>query len=71
VKEREPNAGGVYLGHPVPRRYKYGDLALQVGEVSRIGTIKYGLESSGTVLARTSSNRKLQTCPLIREGTKK
>jgi hypothetical protein len=36
---------GVYLGHPVPGRYKYGDLVLQVGGVSRIGTIKYGLES--------------------------
>jgi hypothetical protein len=34
---------GVYLGHPVPGGYKYGDLALQVGGVSRIGTIKYGL----------------------------
>jgi hypothetical protein len=39
---------GVYLGHPVPVGYKYGDMALQVGGVSRIGTIKYGLESSGT-----------------------
>jgi hypothetical protein len=27
---------------------KYGDLALQVGGVSRIGTIEYGLESRGT-----------------------
>jgi hypothetical protein len=24
---------GVYLGHPVPGGYKYGDLALQVGGV--------------------------------------
>jgi hypothetical protein len=39
---------GVYVGHPDPGGYKYGDLALQVGGVSRIGTIKYGLESSGT-----------------------
>jgi hypothetical protein len=39
---------GVYLGHPVPGGYKYGELALQVRGVSRIGTIKYGLESSGT-----------------------
>jgi hypothetical protein len=39
---------GVYLGHPVPGGYKYGDLALQVGGVSRIGMIKYGLESHGT-----------------------
>jgi hypothetical protein len=35
----------VYLGHPIPVGYKFGDLALQVGGVSRIGTIKYGLES--------------------------
>jgi hypothetical protein len=39
---------GVYLGHPVPGRYKLADLALQVGWVSRIGTIKYGLELNGT-----------------------
>jgi hypothetical protein len=39
---------GVYLGHPVPGGYKYGDLALQVGGVSRIETIKYGVESRGT-----------------------
>jgi hypothetical protein len=39
---------GVYLGHPVPGGYKYGDLALQVGGVSRIGIILYGLESYGT-----------------------
>jgi hypothetical protein len=39
---------GVYLGHPVLGGYKYGDLALQFGGVSRIGTIKYGLESRGT-----------------------
>jgi hypothetical protein len=31
------------MGHPVPAGYKYGDMALQVGGVSRIGTIKYGL----------------------------
>jgi hypothetical protein len=39
---------GVYLSHPVPGGYKYGDLALQIGGVSKIGTIKYGLESRGT-----------------------
>jgi hypothetical protein len=38
----------VYLGHSVPWGYKYGDLAFQVGGVSRIGTIKYGLESRET-----------------------
>jgi hypothetical protein len=41
---------GIYLGHPVPGKYEYGDLAFQVGGVSRIGTIKYGLESRGTAL---------------------
>jgi hypothetical protein len=39
---------GVYLGHPGTGGYKYGDLILQVGGVSRIGTIKYGIEPSGT-----------------------
>jgi hypothetical protein len=43
-------------------------MALQVGGVSKIGTIKYGLESRGTALARSSSNSKLQTRPLVREG---
>jgi hypothetical protein len=62
---------GVYLGHSVPGGYKYGDLAFQVGGVSRIGAIKYGLEFCGTVLARTSSNSKLQTRPLVREGATK
>jgi hypothetical protein len=61
---------GVYQGHPVPGRYKYGDLALHVEGVSRIGTIKYGPESRGTALARTSSNSKLQTRPLVREDAK-
>jgi hypothetical protein len=28
-------------------------------------------DPSGTALARTSSNIKLQTCPLVREGAKK
>jgi hypothetical protein len=27
---------GVYLSHPVPGGYKYGDLALQVGGVSNL-----------------------------------
>jgi hypothetical protein len=29
---------------------------------------KYGFESRGTALAKTSSNRKLQTRPLVRKG---
>jgi hypothetical protein len=36
------------MDHPVPGGYKYEDLSLQVGGVSRAGTIKYGLESRGT-----------------------
>jgi hypothetical protein len=38
---------GIQLGHPVPVGYKYRDLALQVGRVLKIRTIKYGLESRG------------------------
>jgi hypothetical protein len=53
-------------GNPMPGGYKYGDLALQVGGFSRIGTIKYGLDSRGTALARTSSNNKFQTRALVR-----
>jgi hypothetical protein len=34
--------------HSVPGGYKYGELALQVGRVQTITTIKYGLESLGT-----------------------
>jgi hypothetical protein len=64
---RGTQCAGVYLGHPVPGGYKYGDLALQVGEVSRTETIKYGLQSRGTALARTSSNSKLQNHALVRE----
>jgi hypothetical protein len=44
----EPSARGVYLGHPVPGGHKYGELAFQIVGVSRIGTIKYGIESRGT-----------------------
>jgi hypothetical protein len=36
------------MGHHVPEGYKYGNLAFQVGRVSRIRTIKYGLESRRT-----------------------
>jgi hypothetical protein len=55
---------------PVPGGYKYGDLTLQVGGLLRIGTKKYG-HPSETVLARTSSNNKLQIRPLVREGATK
>jgi hypothetical protein len=61
----------VLLGHPVPGGYNYGDLALQVGGVSRIETIKYDLESHGTALATPSSYNKLQIRPLVREGATK
>jgi hypothetical protein len=43
----EPNVWGVYLGYPVPGKYKYGDLAFQVGGVSNV-TVKYGYEVCGT-----------------------
>jgi hypothetical protein len=57
------------MGHPVPGRYKYGDLALQVGGVSN-ETVKYNREFCGTDLARPRSNCvvKLQTHPFVREG---
>jgi hypothetical protein len=61
----------MYLGIPVPGGYKYEDLAFKVGGVSSIATIEYGLESRGTVMARTSANSKLQTRPLVREGATK
>jgi hypothetical protein len=47
--------GGI-TGPTGPGGYKYEDLALQVGGVSSIGTIKYDLESPWTALARNSSN---------------
>jgi hypothetical protein len=31
------SVSGVYLGHPFPEGYKYGDLALQVGESRELG----------------------------------
>jgi hypothetical protein len=31
------------VGHPIPKGYKYGDLALQVGGVL-YETVKYGLK---------------------------
>jgi hypothetical protein len=71
-----PIPGGI-TGPPCPYGYKYGGLALQVGRVSKIHTIKYGLESRGTqdsrgtALARPSSNSKLQTRPLVKEGAVK
>jgi hypothetical protein len=54
----------------LPGGYKYGDLVLQVGGLSKMGTIKYGLDSDprGIALARPSSNSKLQTRLLVREG---
>jgi hypothetical protein len=55
------------LDHPVPGGYKYRDLVLQVGRVSAEKAI-YG---SGFCSALTSTwlNCKLQTRPLVREGT--
>jgi hypothetical protein len=34
--EKETQCLGEQLGHPVPEGYKYGDLALHVGEVSNL-----------------------------------
>jgi hypothetical protein len=59
------------VGHIVPGGYKYGDLALRVRGVSRIGIIKHGLEFRRTALARINSNNKLQTRPLVKEGATK
>jgi hypothetical protein len=39
--------GGI-TGPPCSWGFKYGEIALQVGGDSRIGTVKYGLESRGT-----------------------
>jgi hypothetical protein len=36
------------LGYLVPGGNKYGSLAIQVGEISKIETIKYAHESRGT-----------------------
>jgi hypothetical protein len=50
------------MDHPVPGGYKYGDLALQVGGVSKIERVKYCHESRRdsdprkTALARPSNN---------------
>jgi hypothetical protein len=45
-REGNPMSGGI-TGAPCSWRYKYGDLALQVGGVSD-ETVKYGLEFRGT-----------------------
>jgi hypothetical protein len=58
---------GVWLGHPVPRGYKYGDLALQVEGVSNESVMcGYG---SWATLTSEWLQWKLQTRPLVREGT--
>jgi hypothetical protein len=36
VDEKGTQCLGVWLSHPVPGGYKYGDLALQVGAVSNL-----------------------------------
>jgi hypothetical protein len=35
-KEKRTKCLGIYSGQPVPRGYKHGDLALQVGGVSNL-----------------------------------
>jgi hypothetical protein len=60
---------GVQLGHPFLGGYKYGDLALQVGGVSRWDNKMWSwvLRDLGPrVIASCTS--KLQTHPLVREG---
>jgi hypothetical protein len=51
------------MGYPVPGENKYRNLALQVGGVSQIETIKYAHESRGTQISRQrgrlTTNRKL------------
>jgi hypothetical protein len=63
------------LGHTAPGRYKYGELALQVGGASNLRQVKYvwswvprDSAPRRTALARTISNWKRQTRPLVREG---
>jgi hypothetical protein len=60
--------------HFVSIKYKYGDLALQVGGVSN-ETVKYGREFCGTSTPRVTAQKqlysKLQTRPLVREGATK
>jgi hypothetical protein len=70
IQKREPNARGYICATLFLGVINTGTWPSRLG-VSRIGTIKYGLESRGTVLARTSSNNKLQTRPLVREGATK
>jgi hypothetical protein len=38
---------GVYLGHPVSGRYKYRDLALEVGESQELGQYNMVLSHAG------------------------
>jgi hypothetical protein len=64
---------GVKLDHHIPGGYKHWDLALQVGGVSKSGTIKYDLEPAGLRLESdlagdARQNSKLQTRPLAKEG---
>jgi hypothetical protein len=48
TKVREQNGWGYNWATLFLGGYKYRDLALQVGEVSKIGTIKYGHDSRWT-----------------------
>jgi hypothetical protein len=48
------------LDHPVPGGYKYEDLALQAGGVSRIETIKYLLRAAGLRPERDCAGEDLQ-----------
>jgi hypothetical protein len=69
--EREPSARGYNWATLFLGGYKYGDLVLQVGGVSRIGTIKYAREFCGTARARPAETvnyrpaLSLERAPLI------
>jgi hypothetical protein len=67
---------GVYLGHPVPGGFKYGDMALQIGRVSN-ETVKYGPsserprpESDCSGNAEKQVYSILQARSLVREGAR-
>jgi hypothetical protein len=62
----------ITTGYPFPGGNKYRNLALQVGGVSKIGTIKcipWDSDLKIATLAMPSKNLKLQTQLLVREGT--
>jgi hypothetical protein len=71
-EEKRTQCLGIWFGHPVPGGYKYGDLALQVGE-TRVCDSKiwsWDPQDSGPkmiALVKASSNCKRHTRPFVRE----